>query len=93
MTWDVTGTDANSINASEMDIVLSTDSSETFNEILAQNVPNNGTYDITLPNIPSIGRRVMVKEVIIFSMLLIRRHLLSTIWLKPIAKPIVQLKI
>ena len=93
VTWDVAGTDANGINASEVDIVLSTDGGETFNEILAQNVPNNGTYDITVPNIPSIGCRVMVKGVIIFSMLLIRRHLLSTIWLKPIAKPIVQLKI
>ena len=61
MTWDVAGTDANGINASEVDIVLSTDGGETFDEILAQGVPNNGTYDITVPNMPSIGCRVMVK--------------------------------
>lgn len=61
VSWDVAGTDANGINASEVDIVLSTNGGETFNEILAQGVPNNGTYDITVPNIPSISCRVMVR--------------------------------
>ena len=61
VTWDVAGTDANGINASEVDIVLSTNGGQTFDEILAQGVPNNGTYDITVPNIPSISCRVMVR--------------------------------
>jgi hypothetical protein len=63
ITWDVAGTDANGINESSVNILLSTDGGVTYDTVLASNVPNNGSYDIQVPNISAPRCRVMVESV------------------------------
>ncbi|WP_338732335.1 reprolysin-like metallopeptidase [Mangrovimonas cancribranchiae] len=61
ITWDVAGTDANGVNALFVDILLSTDGGQTFDEVLATNVPNDGSHDITVPDLLADNCLVMVK--------------------------------
>ena len=61
VTWNVAGTTTNGINANEVDILLSTDGGLNFDTILASGVPNNGSADINVPNIPSLTCRLIVK--------------------------------
>jgi hypothetical protein len=55
------GTTTNGINADSVDILLSIDGGENFDIILASNVPNNGSAEITAPSTPAASCRVMVK--------------------------------
>ncbi|MFO7703009.1 MAG: M12 family metallo-peptidase [Psychroflexus maritimus] len=48
ITWNVAGTTANGINASQVDIFFSTDAGQNFEQI-ADNVPNNGSYLFDVP--------------------------------------------
>ncbi len=60
ITWNVNGT--NTINgAANVDILLSTDGGLTYTTTLISNTPNDGSEVITVPNIPAIYCRVMVK--------------------------------
>jgi len=62
ITWDVAGTDANGINASQVDILLSTNEGVTFDEVLIQNTPNDGSETITVPfGVVGDKSRIMVK--------------------------------
>jgi hypothetical protein len=61
VSWNVAGTDANGINADEVDIILSTDGGVSFNEVLAQGVPNDGSHDVLVPNTPALNCRLMVR--------------------------------
>jgi len=62
ITWNVAGTDANGIDASEVDFILSTNGGITFDEVLLTNTPNDGTQNITVPaGIASQNCRLMVK--------------------------------
>ncbi|RLJ63379.1 putative secreted protein (Por secretion system target) [Lacinutrix venerupis] len=65
ITWDVAGTTGNGINESSVDILLSTSQTqdaEDFDVVLATNVPNTGSYNITVPsNISAPYCRIMVK--------------------------------
>ncbi|WP_345006278.1 reprolysin-like metallopeptidase [Snuella lapsa] len=63
ITWDVAGTNGNGINTSQVDILLSTDGGLTFPTILANNVNNDGSQNITVPIIAAPFCRVMVKPV------------------------------
>nr|WP_169933733.1 zinc-dependent metalloprotease family protein [Nonlabens sp. Ci31] len=49
ITWNVAGTNANGINTSNVNIILSTDGGRTFDTVLASNVPNTGSYDLLVP--------------------------------------------
>lgn len=60
ITWAVGGTTA-LVGSSNVDILLSTDGGQTFTTTLASNVPNTGSYAITVPNIAAVSCRVMVK--------------------------------
>ncbi len=62
ITWDVAGTDANNINCSSVDILLSLDGGETYNIILASNTPNDGSETVVIPSTAqSPSARYMVK--------------------------------
>lgn len=62
ITWDVAGTDVNTINTANVNILLSTDGGLNFDTVLAANVPNSGSYDLTVPTgIISPNCRLMIE--------------------------------
>lgn len=64
ITWNVAGTTANGINAANVNILLSNSenpSAESFDTVLASNVPNTGSFDITVPNITAPYCRIIVE--------------------------------
>ena len=61
VTWAVAGTTANGINATYVDILLSTDGGFTYPILLASQVPNDGSETITVPNTVGTTNRVMVR--------------------------------
>lgn len=63
VTWQVAGTDSNGINVSQVDILMSTNDGESFDVVLAENVPNTGSYDVTVPDLKGFGYKIMVKAV------------------------------
>jgi subtilisin-like proprotein convertase family protein len=60
VTWDVANTNLAPVNCTSVNILLSIDGGQTFPIILASNVPNNGSYDIVIPNNPTANARIMV---------------------------------
>ncbi len=61
VTWNVAGTTGNGVNASNVDIFLSTDGGDTYPISLAFGVPNDGSHDIVVPNNQGSQNRIMVK--------------------------------
>lgn len=62
ITWNVAGTDDSSgVNAQNVDILLSINNGQSYDVVLASNVPNNGNADIVVPNIFTNNGRIMVK--------------------------------
>jgi hypothetical protein len=61
VTWNVAGTNAAPINASHVEILLSTDGGNTFSTVLAAYVPNNGSAMVTMPNIATSTARIEVR--------------------------------
>lgn len=61
--WDVAGTTGNGINASSVNIRLSTDGGKTFPVFLATNVPNDGMQMINVPDSRAPNCFIMVEAV------------------------------
>ncbi len=61
VSWDVAGTDNSPISCSQVDIFLSLDGGQTFTQQLADNVSNNGSANITLPNVNVTTARLKIK--------------------------------
>ncbi len=61
ITWDPAGTTGGLVNCSNVDILFSYDNGVTFPEILASNIPNNGSANFNVPNTNTNYGRVMVK--------------------------------
>ncbi|MBC7523513.1 MAG: proprotein convertase P-domain-containing protein [Flavobacterium sp.] len=61
VTWTVAGTTGNGINATYVDILLSTDGGFTYPILLASQVPNDGSETITVPNNVGSTNRIMVR--------------------------------
>ncbi|MBM81777.1 MAG: hypothetical protein CMJ78_14460 [Planctomycetaceae bacterium] len=62
VTWDVGGTDANGINTSTVEIMLSTDGGLTFPHLLAT-TNNDGSHSLSVPNIDTTSARFKVAAV------------------------------
>ena len=59
--WNVAGTDAGDVNCANVDIVLSIDGGVTFPVVLLAGTPNDGTQEVTLPDVLTDSARVMVR--------------------------------
>ncbi len=60
VTWNVASTDNTAINCQTVKIFLSTNGGTSYPILLADNVPNTGSYEVTTPNLPNTTSRVMV---------------------------------
>lgn len=64
VTWDVANTNMSPINAANVNIRLSIDGGVTFPYTLASNVPNNGAYEVLVPQVTNTNTaRIMVESV------------------------------
>ena len=61
VSWDVAGTNSAPVNATTVDIFLSTDGGYNYPITLATGTPNDGSHMITVPNVGTNMARVMVK--------------------------------
>ncbi len=61
VTWEVGGTTANGINAATVDVYVSVDTGRTWPYKVADNVPNDGSQDIIIPNVATNFGLVKVK--------------------------------
>lgn len=59
ITWNVNNTNS-LLGASDVNILLSTDGGVTYN-VIVNNIPNNGSYSLTVPNTPAPYCRIMVE--------------------------------
>ena len=61
--WDVAGTTNPPINASHVNITLSTNAGQTFSIVLAASTPNDGNQEVRLPPIPAANARIKIQPV------------------------------
>lgn len=61
ITWDVAGTTNAPVNTSHVNIRLSIDGGMTYPILLAENTPNDGSEQITVPGVNTNSARVMVE--------------------------------
>lgn len=61
VTWNVAGTTASPISTVNVNVWLSTDGGQTFKILLAANTPNDGSENITVPDITTSTARIKVE--------------------------------
>jgi len=61
ITWDVAGTTANGINATNVTILLSTDGGSTYPTTILASTPNDGSQVVSTPNIQTSQARIRVQ--------------------------------
>lgn len=59
--WHVGGTNANGIDAANVNIRLSLDGGYTFPILLAKNVPNDGNHSVVMPDVNTASARIKVE--------------------------------
>ncbi len=60
VTWDVANTNNAPVSCANVDIYLSLDGGFTYTELLAENIPNDGSHDVVVPNIATDQARVQI---------------------------------
>lgn len=60
ITWDVAGTDVAPVDSPNVDILFSTDGGQTYDVVIADDIPNNGSADVNVPNVNTTTGRFMI---------------------------------
>ncbi len=60
ITWDVAGTDVAPVDSPNVDILFSTDGGQTYDVVIADDIPNNGSADVSAPNLNTTTGRFMI---------------------------------
>lgn len=63
VTWNVANTNAATVNCATVDILLSTDGGNNFSTVLVSGTPNDGSQQVTLPNVNTTTARIKVRAV------------------------------
>jgi hypothetical protein len=60
ITWDVAGTDVAPVDSPNVDILFSTNGGQTYDVVIAEDIPNNGSAAISAPNLNTTSGRFMI---------------------------------
>ena len=60
ITWDVAGTDVAPVDSPNVDILFSTNGGQTYDVVIAEDIPNNGSAAISSPNLNTTSGRFMI---------------------------------
>ena len=63
VTWNVSGTTGSGIDTANVRILLSTDAGATFDTVLLETTPNDGSADVIIPNVDAPDCRIIVEAV------------------------------